>query len=80
MENAGDGVLLSADAGMRAYTFFCETCEVLQNIIFKENCWTTDSDFEHRFGRIACFISNNSTNHLGLPKTAFHKRLKVFST
>ena len=24
---------------------FCKTCEVLQNITFKDNCWSTASDF-----------------------------------
>ena len=48
----------------------CETYEVLQSIIFKENCW--------QFGRIACYISNKSTC-LGLRKKYFHKQLIVFA-
>ena len=48
----------------------CETYEVLQGTIFKENCW--------QFGRIACYISNKSTC-LGLRKKYFHKQLIVFA-
>ena len=42
-----DSVLLSAVAGLNAYSFmkkdsilddFCEVCEVLQNLIFREDC------------------------------------------
>ena len=51
----------------------CETCEVLQNIIFKENRWSTASDLQEHFERITCFISNKSTNYLGLPETADYK-------
>ena len=57
----------------------CEICEVLQNIIFKERCWSTAPDFYEHVRRIACFISNKSTNCLGLPETAPHKRLAMFS-
>ena len=55
----------------------CETCEVLKKISFKENCWSTA--FEEHFGHIAFFISKKSTNCLGLPETAVHKRLTVFA-
>ena len=57
----------------------CETCEVLQNTIFKENCWSTASDFWEHFGWITCFISNKSTNFLWLPETAVSTQLTVFS-
>ena len=56
-----------------------ETCEVSENIVFKEICWSTASDFWEHVGRIACFISNKSANCLGFPKTAVHKRLTVFA-
>ena len=52
-----------------------ETWEVSQNILFKENCWSTDS--EH-FGHIA-FYQNKSTNCLGLPETAVRKLPTVFA-
>ena len=55
----------------------CETCEVLKKISFKENCWSTA--FEEHFGHIAFFISKKSSNCLGLPETAVHKRLTVFA-
>ena len=57
----------------------CESCEVLKKISFKENCWSTGSDFQEHFGRIACFIGKKSANFLGLPETAVHKRLTVFA-
>ena len=56
-----------------------ETFEVLNKIIFKENCWWTAFDFQGHFERIACFISKKSTNCLGLPETALHKQLTVFA-
>ena len=56
-----------------------ETCEALKKISFKENCWSTASDFQEHFGRIACFIRKKSTNCLGLPETAVHERLTVFA-
>ena len=37
------------------------------------------SDFQQYFGNIACSISNKSTDGLGLPETAAHKRLTVIS-
>ena len=58
--------------------FSCETCELLHNIIFKENCWVATSDFKHHFWCIASFISNKSTC-LGLPETTVHKRQTVFA-
>ena len=58
---------------------FCVTCEFLQKMIFKENCWSTASDLEEHSGRIAYFINNKSTNCIGLPETAVHKQLKVFA-
>ena len=58
---------------------FCETCEVLQNIIFKENCWPFASDLQEHFGYITCFNSNKSTNCLRLPETAVNKRLVMFA-
>ena len=57
-----------------------ETFEVLNKIIFKENCWWTAFDFQGHFERIACFISKKSTNRLGLPETALHKLLTVFAS
>ena len=57
----------------------CEICEVLHNIIFKEGCWATTSDFQQHFRGIACFISNKSINFLGLPETAVQKRFPVFA-
>ena len=54
-------------------------CEVLQNIICEENCWSTASDFLEHFRRIACFVSNKSTNCLGLPETAVHKQLTLLA-
>ena len=57
----------------------CETFEVLQNIIFKENCWPFASDFQEHFGYITCFNSNKSTNCLRLPETAVNKRLVMFA-
>ena len=36
----------------------CETCEVLQIIIYKENCWSNASDFYEDFGRITCSALN----------------------
>ena len=57
----------------------CETCEILQNMIFKENCCATASDFSQHFGRITYFISKKSTNFLGLLETAVQKRLTVFA-
>ena len=45
----------------------------------KKKCWSTESDFQEHFRRIACFISKKSTNCLGLPETAVHKRLTVFA-
>ena len=61
----------------------CETCEVLQKTIFKENCWSTayeehfehidSSDYEEHFENIDCFISKKSTNCLEPPETDVHK-------
>ena len=89
LENTCDGVLLSTVAGMRALQALqkyntsqmlsCETCEVLKKISFKENCWSTASDFQEHFGQIACFISKKLTNCLELPETAVYKRLTVFA-
>ena len=56
---------------MASFKYSCGN-EVSQDIIFKENCWVTASDFYQYFGRIACFISNKSTNCLGLPETVVH--------
>ena len=39
---------------------YFEICEVLENIKFAEHCWTTASNFQQQFGRIACLISNVS--------------------
>ena len=44
----------------------CEICEVLQNIIFKENFWATASDFLD-VSCISCFKGNKSNNYLKLP-------------
>ena len=57
----------------------CETCEALQNITFKGNCWSTASNFYEHFGCIACFISNKSANCLGLLETTVHKQLTMFA-
>ena len=57
----------------------CEICEVLQNIMFLKNCWSTAADFQEHFGCIACFISSKLTNYLGIPETAVHKQLSVFA-
>ena len=57
---------------MRAYTFTevsssqmhsCEIYEVLQNIIFKEDCWATISDLQH-FGRITCSLVLSTIDQL----------------
>ena len=56
---------------MASFKYSCGN-EVLQDIVFKENRWVTASDFYQYFGRIACFISNKSTNCLGLPETVVH--------
>ena len=47
--------------------------------IFKENRWSTASDFKKHFGRITCFISNKSTNCLGLAEAAVNKQLTEFA-
>ena len=70
IENTGDRVLFSAVIDMRAYSLikkqtssqmlYFEICEVLENIKFAEHCWTTASNFQQQFGRIACLISNVS--------------------
>ena len=70
------GVLFSAIADMWVYSFskrdwcfdasqmpFYEYCEVLQNIIFTEQCCTTASDFLWHFQCITCFISDKSVSH-----------------
>ena len=56
-----------------------ESCEVLQKTIFKENCWSTASDYEEHFEHIDCFISKKSTNCLEPPETAVHKWFTVFA-
>ena len=72
-ENACNDVLLSTVVGMKAYSFRKRSVHhrcflvklvftVLRNIIFRENCWSTASDFKEHFGRIVCFISNKLTN------------------
>ena len=57
----------------------CETCEVLQYKIFKENCRSTAFDFY--ILDVSLFLSalNQLSNCLGLPETAVHKRFKVFA-
>ena len=70
------GVLFSAIADMWFIAFpkgtdafhssqmpFYEYCEVLQNIIFTEQCCTTASDFLWHFQCITCFISDKSVSH-----------------
>ena len=68
--NASDSVLFGTAAGLRAYILrkrdsildiFCETCEVLQNLIFTEDSWATASDFQQHFGYITCSISSKLT-------------------
>ena len=53
-QNTGDGILLveMQTCGLAVFPketpsqmFFYENCEVLQNIIFTEECWVTVSDF-----------------------------------
>ena len=56
-----------------------KTCEVLKKLSFQKYCWSTASDFQAHFRRIACFVSKKSTNCLGLPETAVHKELTVFA-
>ena len=58
---------------------FCETYEVLHNLIFKESCWSTGFYFWKHFEHIACIISNKLTNCLEHPEIAVHKRLRVFA-
>ena len=38
----------------------CEICEVLENLIFTDDCWATP-DFQQHFGHITCSISNKLT-------------------
>ena len=62
---------------------FCEFCEVLQNLFFTEDSWTTASDFQQHFGHITCSISNKSTLSqlsvcLGFPQSAVRKQFTVF--
>ena len=40
--------------------FFCEICEVFQNLIFTEDNWATASDIQQHFGHIT-----SSINQLG---------------
>ena len=40
---------------------FCEMFEVLQNLSFTEDSWTTASDFQQHFRHITFSISNKST-------------------
>ena len=76
-ENACNDVLLSTVVGMKAYSFRKRSVHhrcflvklvftVLRNIIFRENCWSTASDFKEHFGCIVCFISNKLTNCLAM--------------
>ena len=39
--------------------FSCETCEALQKMIFKENFWSTVSDFQERFGVLFLLLAIN---------------------
>ena len=56
--------LFSAVVSMRGYILpkwesipdtFCEICEVLQNTIYKKNCWEIASEFQQQFRRITLF-------------------------
>ena len=51
-------VLRKRDSNLDA---FYEISEVLQNLIFTEDSWTTSSDFQLHCGHITCSISNKST-------------------
>ena len=76
----------SAVVGMRDYNLikerkiYYEICDVIQNIIFPEYCWSTASNFWLEFRCIACLISNNSgiANCPGFPETAIRKQSRVF--
>ena len=55
---------------------FCETCEILQNKIFKENCWSTASDFYILDVSLVLFAINQLSRTLEM---AVHKRLTLFA-